>query len=46
MINNIHDIVLADRRVKIKEIAGNANMSIKRVDNILHKKLVTRKLSA
>ncbi|GAB1864078.1 Mos1 transposase HTH domain-containing protein [Camponotus japonicus] len=44
MVNKIHDIVLADRRVKIK--GDIINISIERVQNILHEKLGMRKLSA
>jgi len=46
MVNKIHDIVLADRRVKIREIADIVNISIERVQNILYEKLGIRKLSA
>lgn len=46
MVDKIHDIVLADRRVKIREIADSVNISIERVQNILHEKLGMRKLSA
>jgi len=46
MVNKIHDIVLADRQVKIREIADIVNISIERVQNILHEKLGMRKLSA
>lgn len=46
MVNKIHDIVLADRRVKIREIADIVDISIERIQNILHKKLGMRKLSA
>lgn len=46
MVNKIHDIVLADRRVKIREIADIVHISIERIQNILHEKLGMRKLSA
>ena len=46
MVNKIHDVVLADRRVKIREIADIVNISIERVQNILHEKLGMKKLSA
>lgn len=46
MINKIHDIVLADRRVKLREIVDIVNISKERVENILHKHLHMRKLSA
>ena len=39
MINKIHDIVLADRRVKIREIGDIVHISYERIQNILHKKL-------
>ena len=37
---------LADRRVKIKEIADIVDISTERIQNILHEKLGMRKLSA
>lgn len=46
MVNKIHDIVLADRRVKVREIADIVHISIERIQNILHEKLGMRKLSA
>lgn len=46
MVNKILDIVLADRRVKIREIADIVHISIERIQNILHEKLGMRKLSA
>jgi len=39
-------IVLADRRVKIKEIANIVKISIERIQNILHETLGMKKLSA
>lgn len=44
MVNRIHDIVLADFRVKIREIANIVNIWIKCVQNSFHEKLNMRKL--
>jgi len=46
MVNKIHDVVLADRRVKIREIADIVSISIERIQNILHEELGMKKLSA
>lgn len=46
IIDKIHAIVLADRRLKINEIADMVNISGERVHNILHEHLGMRKLSA
>ena len=46
IVKNIHDIVLADRRVKIKEIADIVDICTESIQNILHEKLGMRKLSA
>lgn len=46
IVNRINDIVLADRRLKIREFANNVNESIERKQNILHEKLIMRNLSA
>lgn len=46
MVNKIHDIVLQDRRVKVREIAEMVRISDERVRNILHQHLNMRKLSA
>ena len=46
MVNKIHDIVLADCWMKIREIAASVNISTKCIENILHDKLGMRKLSA
>ena len=43
MINKIHDIVLYDRKVKVREIV---NILTKRMVNILHRHLCMRKLCA
>ncbi|XP_044753550.1 histone-lysine N-methyltransferase SETMAR-like [Coccinella septempunctata] len=45
MVIKIHDIVLADRRVKIKKIAEMVDMPYERVHNILHQHLKMKKLS-
>jgi len=45
-VTKIHDLVLADRRLKIREIAENVGMSKDRVGHILHEILGMRKLSA
>ena len=46
MIDKIHDIVLKDRRLKVREISENINISVGRVWYILHECLGMRKLSA
>jgi histone-lysine N-methyltransferase SETMAR len=46
MINKIHDMVLADRRLKVREIAEAVGISNDRVHNILHEHLGMKKLSA
>jgi len=45
-VTKIHDLVLADRRLKIREIAETVGMSKDRVGQILHEILGIRKLSA
>lgn len=45
MVNKIHDIVLADRHVKVKEIAEMIRISDERIRNILHEHSGMRKLS-
>ena len=45
MINKIHDSVLADRRVKVRESAEMVNISDERIRIILHEHLSMRKLS-
>ena len=45
-VNKVHDIVLADRRLKLREIAEMVGISTERVHNILHEFLGMRKLSA
>ena len=44
-VKKIHDIVLADRLVKIREIADIVDIATERIQNILHEKLGRRKLS-
>ena len=46
MINRIHDIVLNDPKVKVREIAEIISISIERVDSILQTHLCMRKLCA
>ena len=46
MIDKIHDIVLNDRRLKVREISETVNISVERVWHILHEFLGMRKLSA
>ena len=46
MINIIHNIVLNDPKVKLREIAKILSISTERVDNILHTHLWIRKLCA
>jgi len=43
-VTKIHDLVLADRRLKIREIAETVGMSKDRVGHILHEILGMRKL--
>jgi len=45
-VTQIHDLVLADRRLRIREIAETVGMSKDRVDHILHEILGMRKLGA
>jgi len=45
-VTKIHDLVLADRRLKISEIAQTVGMSKDGVGDILHEILCPRKLSA
>lgn len=46
IINKIHDVVLADRQVKIREIADEMHTSNERVFHILQDILGLQKLSA
>lgn len=45
-VAKIHDLVLADRRLKVREIAETVGISKDRVGHILHEILGMRKLSA
>ncbi|XP_029176368.1 epidermal retinol dehydrogenase 2-like [Nylanderia fulva] len=45
-VTKIHDLVLADRRLKVREIAETVGISKDRVGHILHEILGMRKLSA
>lgn len=44
MIDKVHDMVLADRKLKLREIAEETGISIDRVFHILHDELGMRKL--
>ena len=46
IVDKIHDMVMDDRRVKVREIASAVGISSERVHNILLKHLNMRKLSA
>ena len=46
MIDKIHDIVLNEPKVKVREIAEIVSISTERVVNILHSHLCMRKLYA
>ena len=46
MVNKIHDIVLVDRWVKIREIANIVKISTERIQNVLRETLGMKKLSA
>ncbi|XP_025829860.1 uncharacterized protein LOC112904322 [Agrilus planipennis] len=46
MIEKIHQIVLGDRRLKVREIAETCKMSYERVQHILHQHLHMEKLCA
>ena len=46
MIDKIHDIVLNDRQLKVREISETVNISVGRVWHILHECLGMRKMSA
>ena len=45
-VKNFHDLVLADRRLKVREITGRIDISKDCVGHILHEILDMRKLSA
>ena len=46
LIDRVHDMVLEDRRVKLREIAEAVGISVERVGHILHKELHMNKLCA
>ena len=46
IIDKIHDMVMDDRRVKVREIASAVGISNERVHNILHQHLDMTKLFA
>ena len=46
MINKIHDIVLNDPKVKVREIAVIVSISTECVENIFHTLLCVKKLCA
>lgn len=46
IIQQIHDMVLDDRRVKVREIGDAVGISIERVGHILHEELKMKKLCA
>jgi hypothetical protein len=45
-VDKIHDVVLADRRIKVHEIAKAVRMSDERAFDILHNEFDLKKLSA
>jgi len=46
IIDQIHDIILEDRRISVKSIAEQLGISLERVGSIIHEDLDMRKLSA
>jgi len=46
IIDQIHDLILEDRRISAKSIAEQLGISRKRVGSIIHEDLDIRKLSA
>lgn len=44
MINKVHDMVLADRKLKVREIAEQVGISVDRVFHILHDHCHMKKL--
>ena len=46
IIDQIHELILEDRRISAKSIAEQLSISRERVGSIIHKDLDTRKLSA
>ena len=45
IVKKVYGMILADRRIKVREVAGAVGVSYKTVINILHDKLGIRKLS-
>jgi len=45
-MDKIHDMVLADRRIKVREVEEAVDISYERVVHILHNELNLKKLSA
>lgn len=46
IIDKVHDMVLADRRVKVRELAEAAGISTERIHYILHQELHMKKICA
>ena len=46
MIDKIHDIVLSDRRIKVRKIVETTDISQGTVFSVLHEKLSVKKISA
>ena len=46
IVENVHDMILADRRTKVREVAEAVGVSYETAINILHDKLSVRKVSA
>jgi len=46
MVNKVHDIVIDDPKIKLREIVEMTNISYERVQNILHQHLGMKKLTA
>jgi len=44
-LDKIHDLILSDRRIKVREIAEAMGISIEQVHFILHNELNMKKLS-
>ena len=45
-IDKVHDMVMEDRRLKVRELANIVGISTERVHHILHEKLAMKKLCA
>jgi len=46
IINQIHELILEDRQISAKSIAGQMGISRERVESVIHEDLDMRKLSA